>query len=1303
MRIVKSKRLFTLVIVSGCLILALHLLGGILLQQILREVFSKGTNCQVSLENSRLYLFPISATTENVTIIHSNEPPEAGFRARKISVELGFWALFRKQVVLDNLRIDGASVHSFGADTGFINTLAFLFSKPDAEEEKGKGANSWHEVFTGGWRVWVPLVAITAKPEESGTFVIGEPEAFISGDRVYFESKDPTGEPEDPAVVQLRAENVTLKGAEFDSRALGELQADATIGGGVVRFTKAVLSSSREQGSSQTQARGVLYTKDEGRYKINWEAKLQDSYLSQLVLPRAQASTDKATLTAQGTLGGDLLHPLVEANFSLEAEELPTYLSHAECIPKKISGSVSGSMERISIENLSVDTFLQEGEARFDLDNAAFQTNLNIVTDSEMDFIRTCFRAKLGGIASREKREAMIEALSTAVVESLVKITVDGKLEPLEVKSTFEGELNRSDPRFRSRLDASLDWSTSTLALSLKERGVLPQILPEPPRVESSTGLEVTRFQTATNSHIDVKVTHDFDSSETNIERLDFTRYPLVKLLLRATPFLDQQLFEIISSEIDTQSTIDGKATAQIQPSLNNASGSGSYVLRSIGSSTIALEELRLPFRLSTQGLEIRKAVGTTPAGKIDLNFTLGAKGKMLGGLGIEQFDLRQLPAVQTYLPSLALVADGRIALHGSVQRPTYSAEFVLSSAEEELGSSRNEGKVKLEGDSEAFRATGSLFDGAGVLALNYPLVDGKRLTIDARAEKLPLDFLLPSPSSEAAVRSSGEISAALQYQGERENPLLGSGELRVQEVRVTHQDLLLSNPRPLLLTIKNQRLDFGESILSFNNERLTITGYLDAESGWKTDVNGVIAIGEYLADFPRIEQLSGNLKVDLAVRGQPEKPTFFGSADLMGGSVSVPLQHTVVGADDVLASLAFDKTTLEIQSVSARVGGGSLTGSGTLRNFLSADTLDADITLELDDVAITPVENSVVQFAGPVHLTKRPEELALIESELQISSALYESQISLREVLSALTSWLLPGKRSAVVASSLNSNPATAQTDPVAKLDITIRGDNGIVLDTSFAQAELSADFRVSGDSSMPKLTGELEVLEGHFGFQSTQFDIVAGSVTFSDRRSESDPELELVGESRVQTITGEEQLIRVIVSGRLSQPILHFSSDSGLSERDIVALLGAGSETGAGFSILKSKREPRTFRELISPASDLSLSDRLVGLTGFSDVQIQTELSQSTGEFVPSVVASRPITEQVDLKIQSELSGERTSEVGVRYPLTPYLEFATGWSNASVTSDVNNTSGSYEVGVRYKKTFSGFLFWKPKELKEE
>lgn len=1305
MGIVKSKRAFSLILLSVCFVLALHLLGGILLQFILREVFSQGTGCRVSLENSRLHLFPISASTENVTIIHPEESPDAGFRAERISVELRFWSLFRKKVVLDNLLIEGASVHSFGSETGFVNTLAFLFPRKD-ESEASSEANptSWHAPLTGNWKVWVPLVQIAADPEKSETFVLGEPEAHVAADKVFFESKDPTGEPEDPAIVSARASQLKLNGEAFKYRELGALEADGTIGGGVVRFTQVQLNSDKAAQSpqSQTHARGTIHIRDEGRYNIQWKAELHDAYLSKLLRPDLDVSQDKATLSAKGSVGGDLLHPVVESSFTLEARELPTYVAHSACIPEKITGTASGSLEHLSLQDLSVDTLIQAGEARLDFSTSRFQSNLTIITDAEIDYIRKCFRSKLQAVSRSEQREAMVQALTTALQESVVKLSVEGGLEPLSLEARIDGEMNRSDARFQSRIDSKLELQSSKVKLSLRERGLLPQILPEPPSV-AGTIREVTKFQTATTSHIDIELEHDFDTRETNISRMDFTRYPLVKLLLRATPFLDQQLFSLISSEIDARSTIDGTAKAQVQPLAATASGKGSYVIREVGLTTLGVEEVTLPFRLSSTGLEIQNAVAVTQAGNIDLRFSVGAKGSLAGKIDFQDFALRELPIVQSYFPELSLLAGGGFSLRGSLEQPQYSAAIRLRTEESSNEASPEEGYLKLEGDAKAVRINATLFDEAGVLNLHYPFAEGKRLVLDAYAKEFPLEFLLPQTSSESGSRSSGELSASLHYEGDPDAPLLGAGELRIDTFEVVHEDLFLNAPRPLLMRIENQRLDFGQSTLGFNTELLTVSGYLDAASGWNTNIQGAFAIGEYLADLPQIEQLSGNVRVNLSVRGELEKPSFFGSAELVNGSVSVPLQHTVVGADEVRASLNFDKTSLKVAEVSARVGGGRLLGSGELKNFLDFEALQADATFHLDEVAITPVENSLVQFAGPVRVSKNAGQKAFVESEITVSSALYESEISLREIVEALTSWLIPGKRSVLLASSAEGVARRAEGEALVGLDLVIRAENGIVIDTSFAQAELSANFRVSGDPSNPKFRGKVEVLEGHFGFQSTQFDIVAGSVSFSDRRSERDPELELVGESRVQTITGDEQLIRVIVSGRLSEPVLHFSSDSGLSERDIVALLGAGSESGAGISILKSKREPRTFRELISPASDLSLSDRLVGLTGFDDVQIQTELSQATGEFVPSVVATRPVTERVDLKIQTELSGERTSEVGVRYPLTPYLEFVSGWSNASVTSDVNDGSGSYEIGVRYRKTFSGYLFWKPKELKEE
>ncbi len=212
----------------------------------------------------------------------------------------------------------------------------------------------------------------------------------------------------------------------------------------------------------------------------------------------------------------------------------------------------------------------------------------------------------------------------------------------------------------------------------------------------------------------------------------------------------------------------------------------------------------------------------------------------------------------------------------------------------------------------------------------------------------------------------------------------------------------------------------------------------------------------------------------------------------------------------------------------------------------------------------------------------------------------------------------------------------------------------------------------------------------------QANEFQLVSGQLLFSKLRNTLDPQLSLVGETTAATRTGEEHHIQLLIGGTLVRPEVNFRSDGGLRRDEIQALLGLGANIEA-FDFLKGGRRPRTVAELINPVSGVSIADRLEGLTKFSTVQIDTALSPNTGEFVPRLVAKRPLARGLDLDIQSELSGNQVSSMNIEYPLTPYLSLISGWRSSPATRNVNQNSGTFSAGVHYQTSFPGFEFSVP------
>ena len=205
----------------------------------------------------------------------------------------------------------------------------------------------------------------------------------------------------------------------------------------------------------------------------------------------------------------------------------------------------------------------------------------------------------------------------------------------------------------------------------------------------------------------------------------------------------------------------------------------------------------------------------------------------------------------------------------------------------------------------------------------------------------------------------------------------------------------------------------------------------------------------------------------------------------------------------------------------------------------------------------------------------------------------------------------------------------------------------------------------------------------------QPEQFQLVSGELSFSSDADPNNPELNILGETGVNVTTGEVVPLRINIAGTVTSPDVTFFSDSGLSDEELVALLGF---KGNSLTLAEESEKELSIVEIINPTSDISLAERLTGLTGFSRLGIDSTFSDTTGELVPLVTAERKFSDLSSLHLESELRGEFNSAIFADYPLSDSVDVLAGWRSKAVTDDVDDSSGTFGVDFIYERELPSF-----------
>jgi autotransporter translocation and assembly factor TamB len=490
---------------------------------------------------------------------------------------------------------------------------------------------------------------------------------------------------------------------------------------------------------------------------------------------------------------------------------------------------------------------------------------------------------------------------------------------------------------------------------------------------------------------------------------------------------------------------------------------------------------------------------------------------------------------------------------------------------------------------------------------------------------------------------------------------------------------------------INNNKVILEESTVIVSDKQLSMSGSLGWESGWDASIDGEWDISAFASQFEQLEQISGGLGIDLRISGELFEPKFSGKLFLRDGNLSFAIGNNIVGANSAFAELELAEDSARINKLVAQLGSGSVIGRGEVKNLTNSSLRKTSLEFVFDKAQIEPLENLAVSFGGSLQLNQEANSPWGISGEVLVKNAVYEEKVDIVSLANYLANFILGFEQKKATE--------TVETSPV-QLDLRILSDNDLVVDTDIAELELRGDLLVRGTPKDLKLDGVLKTLDGNIRLGSIVFSLVSGEIAFASKELGVDPRLAILAESEVKNELGDLQQIRMSVGGTLSLPKVRFSSDSGMTQNEIVSLFGLG---GSGFKLLSAGKNKYSIRELIDPRSGARLSDRIIGIAGLKDVNVETGLSQYTGEFVPKVTITRPLSETLDLNFQSQLGGENTSKVGIDYPLSDYFKIVAEWVSRSVTASTDSTVGSYGIGFEYQKNFPGVDLVPDTGLKKE
>ena len=294
----------------------------------------------------------------------------------------------------------------------------------------------------------------------------------------------------------------------------------------------------------------------------------------------------------------------------------------------------------------------------------------------------------------------------------------------------------------------------------------------------------------------------------------------------------------------------------------------------------------------------------------------------------------------------------------------------------------------------------------------------------------------------------------------------------------------------------------------------------------------------------PELEQLDGELGLDVDISGTIGKPVFSGAGD---ATVNVArfTNATIPALRNFTARLSFTQNALSLERFGGDLAGGPFTMSGRV-TFPKLTQPTLDLQLKADSVLLARNDTLTARADANITVTG-PFAAATVSGNVAMTNSHILKNIDLIPIG-------LPGRPAPEPPSE---RPEFSFPNPPLrdwKFDVAIKTKDPVLIRGNLATGGAIADLKLNGTGLHPALDGtvRLENVEATLPF--SRLEVSQGFVYF-DPSDSMNPRLELHGTSVIRDYT-----VRVYVYGTMLAPEAIFTSEPPLPQEEIISLIATG-----------------------------------------------------------------------------------------------------------------------------------------------
>lgn len=627
-------------------------------------------------------------------------------------------------------------------------------------------------------------------------------------------------------------------------------------------------------------------------------------------------------------------------------------------------------------------------------------------------------------------------------------------------------------------------------------------------------------------------------------------------------------------------------------------------------------------------------------------------------------FDLAEIPQLQESRVQIAGRMDFSVQSSGNVGTPVIDATVHLHNLAFDHDLAGDFVVTGITQGSELHVTGRSQFQDADLSVDGEIQPRGDWLaTLDARFTHLKVNPWLGAYLEERAT-GHAVVSGEVRLQGALRQPRELNITGNLSDLAADIENVKVRNDGPVRFAMSHEAFTIDQLHLIGDNTDLSASGSVQLAGARELNFHAQGKANLQLVQSVDPDFISsGSVAVDAMVSGTMSSPAIQGRIQFTNGSIAYSDLPSALS--DINGSLVFNQNRMEIETLTAHMGGGLVTLSGHATAY--NHQLNFDLAAKGEGVrlryppGVSSTANEDLHFFGS-------SSASTLSGDITINKLAVTPGFDFGAYL----------ERSAQAANLPQTNPLLNRI----RLDVHVVTTPELQMQSAVIRLSGDADLRLRGTAAKPVLLGRADVIEGEAYFNGTKYRLERGDVTFTNPLVTT-PVLDLQASTQIRDYD-----ITLLLNGRLDTTDslkITYRSEPPLPTADIIALLAFGQTTEESAQLQQTGQGvlgQGASSALLAAALNATVSNRVQRLFGVSRIKIDPQglsTETSTTQSGPALTIEQQISDKLTVTYSTNVSQTSQQVIQAQYNVTRSISIV-------AIRDQNGVI-SFDVRIRQRK----------------